>query len=166
MMSGTAGANTIVKVLGDSSIKEDLRLKAAQELAETFENNVNCQGYPNFLDGAMKTFLKVLQEGEPHFFSDFNIQQVRNSNNQSWVNKCHLLSSFQMRKLILEMIHRLPVSEIVRPYVKSILALMLKLLRTDNEDNVLVCLRIIIDLHKQYRPTFHPEVCTVTFPLP
>lgn len=63
-----------------------------------------------------------------------------------------------MRKLILEMIHRLPVSEIVRPYVKSILSLMLKLLKTDNEDNVLVCLRIIIDLHKQYRPTFHPEV--------
>lgn len=76
-MSGTAGANSIVKVLGDSSIKEDLRLKAAQELAETFDNNVNCPGYPNFLDGAMKTFLKVLQEGEPHFFSDFNIQQVR-----------------------------------------------------------------------------------------
>lgn len=68
-----------------------------------------------------------------------------------------------MRKLILEMIHRLPVSEIVRPYVKSILALMLKLLRTDNEDNVLVCLRIIIDLHKQYRPTFHPEVFLLTF---
>lgn len=64
-----------------------------------------------------------------------------------------------MRKLILEMIHRLPVSEIVRPYVKSILALMLKLLRTDNEDNVLVCLRIIIDLHKQYRPPFYPQVC-------
>lgn len=76
MITGTAGANTIVKVLGDSSIKEELRLKAAQELAETFENNVNCPGYPNFLDGAMKTFLKVLQEGEPHFFSDFNIQQV------------------------------------------------------------------------------------------
>lgn len=63
-----------------------------------------------------------------------------------------------MRKLILEMIHRLPVSEIVRPYVKTILSLMLKLLKTDNEDNVLVCLRIIIDLHKQYRPSFHPEI--------
>lgn len=63
-----------------------------------------------------------------------------------------------MRKLILEMIHRLPLSEIVRPHVRSILALMLKLLKTDNEDNVLVCLRIIIDIHKQYRPAFHPEV--------
>ena len=93
MMSGTAGANTIVKVLGDSTIKEDLRLKAAQELAETFENNVNCPGYPNFLDGAMKTFLKVLQEGEPHFFSDFNIQQVRKMTKQMKQSMMLLFSS-------------------------------------------------------------------------
>lgn len=56
------------------------------------------------------------------------------------------------------MIHRLPTSEILRPYVASILSLMLKLLQTDNEENVLVCLRIIIELHKQYRPQFNPEI--------
>ena len=71
------GASTIVKVLGDSTIKEDLRLKAAQELAENFENNVNSASYPAFFDITIKTFLKVLQEGESHFFSDFNIQQVK-----------------------------------------------------------------------------------------
>lgn len=64
----------------------------------------------------------------------------------------------QVRKLILEMIHRLPTSEILRPYVGSILSLMLKLLQTDNEENILVCLRIIIELHKQYRPAFNPEI--------
>lgn len=64
----------------------------------------------------------------------------------------------QVRKLILEMIHRLPTSEILRPYVGSILSLMLKLLQTDNEENILVCLRIIIELHKQYRPPFNPEI--------
>lgn len=52
------------------------------------------------------------------------------------------------------MIHRLPQSEHVRPYVKQILVLCLKLLQTDNEENVLVCLRIIIDMHKQYRPAY------------
>jgi hypothetical protein len=59
------------------------------------------------------------------------------------------------------MIHRLPTSEMVRPYVKQILQLTLKLLQTDNEENVLVCLRIIIDMHKQYRPAYGPdsEVC-------
>lgn len=70
----------------------------------------------------------------------------------------NLYDFFQVRKLILEMIHRLPTSEILRPYVKHILSLMLKLLQIDNEENVLVCLRIIIELHKQFRPQFNPEV--------
>lgn len=97
--------------------------------------------YPAFLDHMIKTFVKILQEGEPHFISEYNIQQVR--------------------KLILEMIHRLPSNEYLRPYVRNILTLMSKLLETDNEENVLVCLRIIIELHKQYKPTFNPEVSNV-----
>lgn len=46
----------------------------------------------------------------------------------------------------------------LRPYVNIILSAMLKVLQTDNEENVLICLRIIIELHKQYRPAFTPEV--------
>lgn len=74
-MAGAAGnMMSILRVLGDATNKEELRLKAAQELAENFESSINI---PNFLDLAMKTFIKVLgSEGEPHFFSDFNIQQV------------------------------------------------------------------------------------------
>lgn len=68
-----------------------------------------------------------------------------------------ILPFFQVRKLILEMIQRLPTSDFVRPYVKQILSLCLKLLQTDNEENVLVCLRIIIDMHKQYRPAYSPD---------
>lgn len=94
--------------------------------------------YPGFLDHMMKIFLKILQEGEPHFISEYNIQQVR--------------------KLILEMIHRLPSNDYLRQYVRPILTLISKLLETDNEENVLVCLRIIIELHRQYKPTFNPEV--------
>jgi transformation/transcription domain-associated protein len=56
------------------------------------------------------------------------------------------------------MIHRLPVSENIRQNVNTILILTLNLIREDNEENVLICLRIIIDLHKQYRPAFYPQV--------
>lgn len=35
---------------------------------------------------------------------------------------------------------------------------MFRLLETDNEENVMVCLRIIIELHKTFRPQFSPEV--------
>lgn len=63
-----------------------------------------------------------------------------------------------MRKLILEILYRLPTNETLRPYVKPILSLTLKLLEIDNEENVLVCLKIIIELHKQYRPAFNAEI--------
>lgn len=61
------------------------------------------------------------------------------------------------------MLYRLPTNETLRPYVKNILLLMLKLLEIDNEENVLVCLKIIIELHKQYRPPFSPEVIVRKF---
>ena len=35
---------------------------------------------------------------------------------------------------------------------------MFKLLEVDNEENVLVALRIIIELHKQFKPTYNNEV--------
>lgn len=56
------------------------------------------------------------------------------------------------------MIHRLPITENLRQHVKSIISMMLKLLKTDNEENVLISLRIIIELHKHFRPCYNPEV--------
>ncbi|XP_070134948.1 transcription-associated protein 1 isoform X3 [Drosophila bipectinata] len=72
--------------------------------------------------------------------------------------KCNRRSPIPIRKLILEMIHRLPITESLRQHVKSIITMMLKLLKTDNEENVLVSLRIIIELHKHFRPSFNPEI--------
>lgn len=69
-------ALSCVKILGDSTAKDDLRLKAALELTEHFETITHCPGYQTFLEQSMKIFLKVLQEGEPHFISEYNIQQV------------------------------------------------------------------------------------------
>ncbi|XP_069681279.1 transformation/transcription domain-associated protein isoform X3 [Periplaneta americana] len=127
-----------VTILADQSAKDEIKVKAAQELSENFEVIITSVQYPTFLDHSMKIFLKILQEGEAQFIAEYNIQQVR--------------------KLILEMIHRLPTNDLLRPYVKQILSLMLKLLETENEENVLVCLRIIIELHKQYRPQYNPEI--------
>lgn len=56
------------------------------------------------------------------------------------------------------MIHRLQNSDTIRQHVQTILVLVLNLIKEDNEENVLICLRIIIDFHKQYRPPFYPEV--------
>ena len=56
------------------------------------------------------------------------------------------------------MIQRFPANDILKPYAKNILALAFKLLQDENEENVLVCLRIIIELHKQFRPQHSPEI--------
>lgn len=127
-----------VTMLADPTAKDDTKLKAAQELSESLEIITQCSGYASFLEHSMKIFMSILADGEPHFLSEHSIQQVR--------------------KQILEIIHRLPTSEILGPYVGQILSLMLTLLRTDNEENVLVCLRIIIELHKQYRPKYNSEI--------
>ena len=94
--------------------------------------------YQVFLEHAIPSFLRVLQDGEAQFI------QEQHTN--------------QMRKHILEMIHRLPSNDLLRPHVRSILSLMFKLLEKENEENVLICLRIVIELHKQYRPPFSAEV--------
>ncbi|KPJ05489.1 Transformation/transcription domain-associated protein [Papilio xuthus] len=127
-----------VTMLADSGAKDEIKLKAAQELSENFEVILNSPQYPQFLDHSLKIFLKILQDGDPHFIAEYNIQQVR--------------------KLILEMIHRLPMNETLRPYLKSILILMLKLMEIENEENVLVCLKIFMELHKHYRPPYSADV--------
>lgn len=56
----------------------------------------------------MRVFIKVLQEVEPQFIAEQHSQQLR--------------------KLLLEMIHRIPTNEHLKPHVKPILALMFRLI--------------------------------------
>ncbi|GAB6032800.1 hypothetical protein CHUAL_012003 [Chamberlinius hualienensis] len=129
---------SFVSMLVDPIAKDENKLKAAQELSENFETIVTSPQYPSFLEHAMRIFLKILQDGDPHFLAEYNVQQLR--------------------KLILEILHRIPTNDHLRPYFRQILTLMFKLLEIENEENVLVCLRIIIELHKQFRPPFNPEI--------
>ncbi len=124
--------------LKDPSQKDEAKLKAAQELSDNLDALVASQFYQQFLDQAMRCFIKLLHEGRPHFIAEYNVQQVR--------------------KLVLEMIQRLPANEFLKPYAKDVLKLAFKLLETENEENVIVCLRIIIELHKQFRPSHSIEI--------
>lgn len=65
-----------VTMLGDHTAKDEIKLKAAQALSENFELITQCSGFQAFLDHSMKIFIKILQEGDPHFISEYNIQQV------------------------------------------------------------------------------------------
>ena len=58
----------------------------------------------------------------------------------------------------MEILNRLPSNELLRVYVQNLLKLCMYLLEVENEENAIICLRIIIDLHKNYRPTLDTEV--------
>lgn len=64
----------------------------------------------------------------------------------------------QTKKTILEIIHRLPSNDHLKRHVSEILETMFRLVEIENEENVLICLRIIIELHKQFRPPYCVEV--------
>ncbi|XP_019648042.1 PREDICTED: transformation/transcription domain-associated protein-like [Branchiostoma belcheri] len=125
-------------ILADTNQQDEHRLKVAQEISENFESIVTSGQYQSFLEHAIPRFLKVLQEGDTIFVQENPIQQLR--------------------KLLLEIIHRIPTNDHFRIYVSKVLSLMFQLIERENEENVLVCLRIIIELHKQFRPQIQPEI--------
>lgn len=78
-MDYSAQMNTlrsVVTTLGDPNTKDDIKLKAAQELSEHFEVITQCPGYQTFLEHSMKIFIKILKDGDPHFITESHIQQV------------------------------------------------------------------------------------------
>ncbi|XP_074624680.1 transformation/transcription domain-associated protein-like isoform X2 [Acropora palmata] len=129
---------TYTNLLAEATVPEEKKLKVAQEISENFESIVQSSSYSAFLEHSIPRFLKYLKEGEPQFVSEVPTQQLR--------------------KLLLEILHRIPTNEHLRPHFQPILSLMFYLLEIENEENVLVCLRIIIELHKQFRPPLQSEI--------
>ena len=113
------------------SIGIEFRLKVATEIRDSIEI-VHTSEYSNFLAAFFPVFSKILQQGRAHF-QDCAEQKLRN--------------------VLLEILNRLPHNETLRPYVTELLNLSMHVLNNDNEENSLICLRIIFDLHKNYRPT-------------
>ena len=58
-----------------------------------------------------------------------------------------------LRHVIYEILNRLPFNEVLRPYEQELLNLALDPLASENEKNALLCLRIIFDLHRNFRPS-------------
>lgn len=56
------------------------------------------------------------------------------------------------------MIYRLPCNEFLKPYVDRLVTLCMKLIETDNEQNGISCIRIIVELQKNFRPPYNAEV--------
>ena len=113
-----------------------LKLQLVTEIRDNIEV-VHTFEYKNFLAHLFPVFYNSLRQGQPQF-TDGTEQKIRN--------------------ILLEILNRLPNNELLRPYVHNLLKLAMYLLEVENEENAVICLRIIIDLHKNYRPTLETEV--------
>jgi transformation/transcription domain-associated protein len=67
-------------------------------------------------------------------------------------------SEHKLRNIVVEILNRLPHSEVLRPFVQDLLKVAMQVLTTDNEENGLICIRIIFDLLRNFRPTLENEV--------
>lgn len=69
-----------------------------------------------------------------------------------------LLYPQKLRHTLAETIHRLPHHELVRPFAEDLMRVMLNVLRDDNEENAVVALKVIIDLHRSYKSVLQDHV--------
>ena len=64
----------------------------------------------------------------------------------------------KVRQMILEIFSRFPSTEVIRPIVMDLMTIGLKVLQEDNEENAIISLKIMFDLHKTYRPSLEGYV--------
>jgi transformation/transcription domain-associated protein len=63
-----------------------------------------------------------------------------------------------LRNLLLEVLYRLPQNDTLKPYATELLQLLMFLLKIENEDNAVICLKIIIELYKSYKLLLEDQV--------
>lgn len=113
------------------------RLLLATEVRDSIEI-VHTSEYLNFLKSYFRVFSQLLTQSTKPQVTDTYEHKLRN--------------------VVIEILNRLPHSEVIRPFVQDLLKLSMHVLGSDNEENGLICLRIIFDLHKNFRPALEPEV--------
>ncbi|EER41047.1 histone acetylase complex subunit Paf400 [Histoplasma capsulatum H143] len=115
--------------LADVTIETKTRTNIAIELRDSLEQLCSGPSYTIFLAKLWPVFKKILK-GEPVFVSLSYEQKLRNC--------------------VLEILHRLPLDlPDVEPYAGDMVDLLLELVRIENEDNAVLCMKTIMDLERR-----------------
>ncbi|XP_049383285.1 uncharacterized protein LOC125847672 isoform X2 [Solanum stenotomum] len=123
--------------LFEADLPIQTRLQMAMEVRDSLEITHTGE-YLNFLKCYFRAFSGVLYQITKPQFSD---------------NPEH-----KLRNIVIEILNRLPHSEVLRPFVQELLKVAMHVLTTDNEENGLICIRIIFDLLRNFRPSLENEV--------
>ncbi|RPB12496.1 hypothetical protein P167DRAFT_506485 [Morchella conica CCBAS932] len=140
MAGGTPHADVYAARLGDSTLDVKLKLQIAGELRDSIDvfTHVPTE-YTKFLQKLMPVFFTILN-GQPVFISTSPDQKLRN--------------------IILDTIHRFPFSpiEALEPYAVDLMTLLMNLVKTENEDNAVLCMKTIIDFQRNYQKQLTEKV--------
>ncbi|CAK8565292.1 unnamed protein product [Lathyrus sativus] len=123
--------------LVESDLTVQARLQMVMEVRDSLEIAHTAE-YLNFLKCYFRAFSGILlQIIKPQFVDN---------------------PEHKLRNIVVEILNRLPHSEVRRPFVQDLLKVAMQVLTTDNEENGLICIRIIFDLLRNFRPTLENEV--------
>lgn len=127
----------IIFVLGGSNrrftnIYPELRVRQSiacevREMLDTVRDSESARALPNIV----RPLVDLLRNGEPSFQKD--------------------TLEYQYRRILFEILNRLPVNESVRVHVPLIFGCMLHVLRHDNEENGATACKTLVDLVRSYR---------------
>ncbi|KAF2865782.1 hypothetical protein BDV95DRAFT_248299 [Massariosphaeria phaeospora] len=109
----------------------DLRARGTQaiDIRDNIEGYSQGPQYSAFLNHLVPVFLKIL-DGNPVFISTSPEQRIRNC--------------------VLEILHRLPMNpvEAIEPHAAKIVDKLMSLVKTENEDNAVLCMKTIMDFQR------------------
>ncbi|KAI0019632.1 FAT domain-containing protein [Xylariomycetidae sp. FL0641] len=131
----------IVKRLASSDTEPKAKLDAATQLRDSLDHYTNGPHYVVFLQRVMPLFINTLRG--PCIFQSTSPEQ-------------------KLRNCILEILHRLPTHqtqpEPFEPYAKEVADLLMNLVRTDNEENATLCVKIVSDVMRHQPKVLHDKV--------
>ncbi|ORY29461.1 hypothetical protein BCR33DRAFT_724710 [Rhizoclosmatium globosum] len=121
----------------NSDVEADIKLRAVLELKDSMDI-VHSHDYPRFLAFLVPAFSYILKETPIVFTTGSPIHKLRNA--------------------VIEIIHRFPLTEVLRPYSPDIMTVLMHVLKSDNEENAVVALKVIVELHKVYKQELEGHV--------
>lgn len=133
----------------------NVKLRAAQDIRD----EVSREGYSanadylRFVEVLLPVLIFQLREGIPCSQWTCNPEVRQRLQGEGPAKHPHGTEALQSgyRHLLLEALHRLPQHEPLKAHASDLMALLLKIMETDNEDHAIIALKIIIELHRNYK---------------
>ncbi|KAK3325553.1 hypothetical protein B0H66DRAFT_492214 [Apodospora peruviana] len=133
-MAATSMIEDVVRKLSTPETELRFKVEAASTLRDSLDHYVSGPTYTVFLKRLMPAFIIILRQ--PCVFQTTTTEQANLQ---------------KLRNCVLEIFHRLPTTpgsptEPFEPYAEEVVDLLMNLVRTDNEENAVICVKVISDI--------------------